>query len=250
MTATEKHLPHPPPGYDFTDAVAVLSLHKGDTVRFTGIDESTAQALQAAISGVWRLGIQESHWSGGTSVAPKYYKLKFRGNPWSGQGSEAVPARKLMVTILRTLLAHGWRVEATCDLSKSQWDKDSFVMMRVAPQYLGPSDMFAVSFNMSDRLRLIDAPEAVASVVHATVLEYWAQGIQGTFDYCGSLEYKLRGNPWLGYKDESIAARVMMAKVLARLKNIGYSLYASVDISMGHEGRDLDSWILIRDPSN
>ena len=42
------------------------------------------------------------------------------GNPWSGQGSDAVPARLLTCAVISTLYVRGWVICLTTDISKKE----------------------------------------------------------------------------------------------------------------------------------
>ena len=77
------------------------------------------------------------------------------GNPWSGQGSEAIPSRVLMMAILRALYNIGHVIYLSTDLSRKQFDKDSifFRWHSVPPP---PCTWFAISFNMGGTIRVIE----------------------------------------------------------------------------------------------
>lgn len=49
-----------------------------------------------------------------------------------GFGSEAVPARRLIIHVLHCLASQGWHLHTSCDLSKKQYDKDS-LLFRAGP---------------------------------------------------------------------------------------------------------------------
>jgi hypothetical protein len=63
-----------------------------------------------------------------------------------GQGSEAVPSKRLMVRVLQALAANGWHVYAATDLSKKEYDKDTLIFRAGPP---AQRQMFAVTFNVS-----------------------------------------------------------------------------------------------------
>lgn len=105
--------------------------------------------------------------------------------------------------------------------------------------------MCAISFNRSDLLRVIDGPEEVVGMVRHTIEKGgWKRGLQRFDLYNGCPEFKMYGNPWWADGGETVATRIFLMHLVANLESIGWVVYASVDISTGHEGRDLDSWIL------
>ena len=75
--------------------------------------------------------------------------------PGSGQGDDAVPARLLMCAVLSTLHAAGWILAFSTDISKKELDKDTLIFKKSA--YVEPSIWCSISFNRSDRLRIIGA---------------------------------------------------------------------------------------------
>lgn len=84
-----------------------------------------------------------------------------------GQGSEAVPSRRLIAHVLHALLENGWHLAVSTDLSKKGYDKDTLIFKS------GPSlqrFIFPVSFNQSDKIRLIDPPhEGIKAAFDAAI---------------------------------------------------------------------------------
>ncbi|ORZ36197.1 hypothetical protein BCR44DRAFT_1432969 [Catenaria anguillulae PL171] len=214
----------PPPSYDYEASTATLSLHSSDTLRVVGCDPATINCLRNGIVRFWPRGIQEE----GESKVGQYttYKFKLKGNPWWGNAEESVHARQLMSAIFRSMLESGWRLLASFDSSKKEMDKDTLAFLRSTPiQLASPSDLFSISFNEQDLLRVIGASPEVDPIVHQTILN----------------------NPWYPWeKTEAIHSRIMLTQLLARLRKMGYHLYASVDISGGSEGYDTDSWFVVK----
>ena len=93
-----------------------------------------------------------------------------------------------------------------------------------------------LQLSMTDRLRLINLPQADTSAVHATVAQVWHDrrgSIQAERLYGGSHEIQLYGNPW---SYSSIAERVvprrrLVARVLACLWDRGWAVLAATDVS-------------------
>ncbi|KAF9362008.1 hypothetical protein BGX34_006788 [Mortierella sp. NVP85] len=112
-------------------------------------------------------------------------------------------------------------------------------------------ELFAVSFNRSDRIRVISQqPPQVASrmmeLIKQAVASQWKYGIQAEQDYCGAAEIKLQGNPFNAKRSEAIYARMLLAQMIANFKVEGYKLYASLSLGEGKDGRDVESWVLRR----
>lgn len=72
-----------------------------------------------------------------------------------GSGAEAIWARRLILHIIHALAASGWHVLVSADLTKKSYDKDSIIFKSGPPIQ---RNMFCVSFNESDKIRIIDSP--------------------------------------------------------------------------------------------
>jgi len=136
----------------------------------------------------------------------------------------------------------GWNLIQSSDVSKKPGDKDTLFFENATPD--PDAQIFSISFNMTDRIRVIDAPQFI-NYVREAIKTTWGKGIQNERDYKGSHEFKLHGNPWWADGSETVHARVLLAQILANFRALGFKLYASVDLSMGTQhGADLESWFL------
>lgn len=73
---------------------------------------SAVESVRQAVLSAWPKGIQvEKEISGST-------ELQLRGNPWSGQGDEAIPAIYTMCQIMSALYHIGWSLVMATDISK------------------------------------------------------------------------------------------------------------------------------------
>ena len=50
-------------------------------------------------------------------------------------------------------------------------------------------------------------------------------------DYCGSHEFKLKGNPWWADGEETVESRYLIGSLLAGLKQEGWEVGATLDVS-------------------
>ncbi|KAI9183669.1 hypothetical protein H9P43_004587 [Blastocladiella emersonii ATCC 22665] len=256
----EKSLPmQPPPAYSYDEAVAIVSLHSSDTLRVCGIDsDRELEAITETIRSAWPRGIQKhKKYPADDAGVPRtkdgrpstMAKYQLNGNPWWGQGEEAVPARVLVAALFRTLLRLGWRLAIAADTTKRLYDKDTWILLRAAPvTFDDDRDVWSISFNRWDRLRIIGARPEMAAVVRSAIDTYWRRGVAKVSDYCGAIEFKLNGNPWMSSDtNDAMSSRLMVAMILAKLRNHGYSVYASVDISRASEDQgETDSWVIVK----
>lgn len=137
----------------------------------------------------------------------------------------------------------GWNLLQSTDVSKREGDKDSLFFEK------GQADpdarLFVVSFNQRNRIRLIDAPDLMPCIVDACS-QFWTKGIDDQTEFNGCMELKLKGTPWYPVSEDAVRSKLVLCKVLANFRSLGYKLYASVDISYGTEGQDLETWVLRR----
>ncbi|KZV68104.1 hypothetical protein PENSPDRAFT_653547 [Peniophora sp. CONT] len=218
---------------------ACMLLSRSDRVRLLGFPDSVIPSVTEAIRGVWALGIQSSgpyEWGG--------YEWKLPGRPWYGSGREAVPARRLIVHILHALAVCGWELAFSSDLTKKSYDKDTLFFKAAAPvqRYF-----FSISFNESDKIRLIESPNAqVTDAFVDAVSKSWTLGIQETKEKeANCLQMKLKGNPWWASNGAQVCgARLLGCAILATMDAHGFELIGSVDMSIGggDSNPDLDTW--------
>ncbi|KAG0205046.1 hypothetical protein BGX28_003210 [Mortierella sp. GBA30] len=231
----------PSPQYQQSPRVCCITLNETDKIRLIGTPPEITRPMRLAITASWGGPIQkECNYSGA-------HEFKLLGNPWFGQGAEAVRARRLITGVLRVMAQHGWNLIQSADVSKKQSDKDSMFFESVAQSHgvmdVGSVDMFAVSFNRTDRIRVIDAGAHVAVAMKEAIRLQWKYGIQQEQIYEGALEFKLRGNPFFAEGVETVYSRMLLCQILANLRSLGYKLYTSVDISIGNDGMDVESWV-------
>ncbi|KAF9950103.1 hypothetical protein BGZ65_006859 [Modicella reniformis] len=238
-----------------TPTVCCITLNEWDKIRLIDAPVNLRVALRKAIVASWGPIQREQDYNGA-------HEFKLKGNPWSGQGEEAVKARRLITAVLRAMAMHGWNLIQATDISKKQHDKDSLFFEPVVVRNLdgsvspttstavvevGHADMFAVSFNRTDRIRLIDAPEHLRTLLRNIIMQQWKKGIQLEQFYDSSAyEYKLSGSPFFTTGAEAVYIRLLLAKILACFREQGFKLYTSVDISTGHDGMDVESWVFRR----
>ncbi|KAL1924635.1 uncharacterized protein VTP21DRAFT_4289 [Calcarisporiella thermophila] len=215
--------------------ISCISFNRTDRMRLFNFSPTLVNSIRSAIRESWKQGIQSE---------VDYYgakEFKLYGNPWLGNVDEAVSSRRLLTAILKCMAKNGWNLIASADISKKSHDKDTLFFEYVAT--IVEPMMFAMSFNMNDRLRIIEADQQVQTVVQNTIHAAWKKGVQNKREYYGALEFKLAGWPWFADGKETVEIRLLLVQILNELRKIGYKLYASVDISAGTDGKDLESWV-------
>jgi len=229
---------HPklPPAENQNFQVCSISFNQQDRIRLIGLPLEVINAMRTTIANNWGQIQSEKDYYG-------TYEFKLTGYPWAGEGEDSVGSRRLLAGVLTTMAQFGWNLLQAADVSKKPHDKDTLFFEKGIED--PEAHLFAMSFNMRDRIRIIDAPSLLPCVVDA-VRKYWPSGIQNQCDYYGSKELKLSGNPWWPDGSECVYGRMLLCQIIANVRANGYKLYGSVDISTGHKGMDLESWIFRR----
>ncbi len=223
--------------------VCCITMNMGDRLRLLACPAEVIPLIRECIQASWGKIQDERPYNGS-------HEFKLKGYPWYGQGNDAVASRRLLAAILTVMAKNGWNLLQSSDVSKKMGDKDSlfFESGKIDEE----ASLFAVSFNMGDRIRIIDAPGFLPYVQEA-VKQFWPRGIQNEREYCGSMELKLAGNPWYPFGEEAVYSKLLLCQLIANFHSVGYKLYASVDISQGHTqttgaghqtgSSDLESWV-------
>ncbi|CDZ96637.1 hypothetical protein [Phaffia rhodozyma] len=229
-------LPYDPPP-PFPHLFGCLHLGRTDRLRLIGLPANVTTVVDDAVRRAWSSGIQ--------SQGPyhKGYEWKLSGRPWYGQGSEAISARRLLCHVLHALSAVGWDLHQACDLSKKIGDKDALILHSVPPR---KKYYFAISFNESDKVRIIDPPDEYVKNAFIQAVHTWPFGIQSSGEKeAGAWQLKLCKNPWWSSDGvQVVEARILGCTILSAMESVGYELVGSVDMSIGtgEYVSDLDTW--------
>lgn len=93
-------------------ALSAVTLNMSDRLRLIRFSEREIGALRSTIQGLWGRGIQSEREYHGA------HEFKLKGYPWNGQGSDAIPSRRLMCGVLSTLHGMGWVLAMSTDVTK------------------------------------------------------------------------------------------------------------------------------------
>jgi hypothetical protein len=147
----------------------------------------------------------------------------------------------------------------SADLTKKQYDKDS-VFFKTGPPL--QRFFFSITFNESDKVRIIDSPSEQVTEAFKTVVavspfiplkvvalmkqQSWPGGIQDQkWKEDGCWQIKLRGTPFYTSSGEQInQTRLLMCNILGVMDHHGFELVASVDQSIGSDnvGERKSNW--------
>ncbi|KAI1014949.1 hypothetical protein LB503_004081 [Fusarium chuoi] len=95
-----------------------------------------------------------------------------------------------------------------------------------------------MTFNMFDRIRLINFTESEVSGIKEVVAERWSAGLSHVQPYGESMEFRLRGRPWLHRSGGNDDSRRLMLRILEKLFDMGWVLQGAMEITLKSESKD------------
>jgi len=183
-------------------------------------DKDIVEAVEAAIKDHWPEGASRKFKAG---QIPGLGSFKMCGTPWWADGQAAVHTRILVLKIMESLLQAGWLCIDAMDIFNQLADKSLFVFRKCNPV---TTNMVAISFNQSDRIRLMNGNPEMQTALEKTIKNQW--NIQKSSEYGPSYEWKLEGKPW----DEGFFHNKALALFLLHaMTELGWVLICSADIS-------------------
>ena len=154
-------------------------------------------------------------------------KLSLGGVSWAAAGDSAIAVRRVIMEVIRAARRHKFELVTNLNLTGTA---DSLLFQHKASLQDAPEDMFLISLNRDDRLRLVAAPSYVVTATEEVVAQLW--GVQGCKERgADCYEFKLYGRPWWADGEDAVKARHLVASVLARYKALGWEVAAAADLS-------------------
>ncbi|KAL2384026.1 hypothetical protein RJZ90_002268 [Blastomyces dermatitidis] len=238
----------------FRTNFASVSLHMTDRIRFLGFSSADVTRIYEIIQGCWPKGIQVRMFSSKPTpstpskpeigmLSTREYgpsdEIRLRGNPWRPSAwfeDEKTAARRLVCGLLRGLYDMGWVLKSSVDVLKKEGNKGSAPLLPPPPR----SNWLCISFNKSDLLQLIDAPEPLCQAM----VNALGDKVQRTQFLESSFEIKFHGYPWKASGTETVETRLILLNVLDCLEQFGFTLYASInqDTNQSEQKTEADTW--------
>ncbi|XP_023342156.1 uncharacterized protein LOC111711902 [Eurytemora carolleeae] len=166
-------------------------------------------------------------------------QLKLVGSPWSGvSGEYSIKIRKLILSVLKLFQSHSIHFTAKVNFNRST-DSVFFLCDESSFSLATPENMFCLSLNKYDRLRVIEAPSDVLHLLPGLIQQSWPYGIQQVRDYHSSQEYKLGSSPWWCDGEDGFHAKRLVSSLVAGLKFTGWDVLMSLNISSVIEDKSI-----------
>lgn len=89
----------------------------------------------------------------------------------------------------------------------------------------------ALILSRYDRLRLLQVPSNMVSVIRECVNKQWYLQLLKQKDYHGTIELKLGGCPWWADGNDAVEARYFISSLVGTLKSHGWEVCGTVDLS-------------------
>ena len=190
-----------------------------DRIRLLHFPPAQRDTIRTTIQRTWPRGIQNERDYYGS------YEFKMHGNPWSPYGEDALHARRLTRGILATLYEAGWVLYIATDISQNPGDKDNLFFRHQSPAPT-PCEWFSVTFSRGDRIRLIDAPQAVVDDTLAALAPETQS--HAPYKIPGVYEIKLNGWPFAASGGKTMVSRQLCLKLFSVLERNGFTVSASM----------------------
>ena len=148
---------------------------------------------------------------------------------WHATGDQAISLRKMLMEVIQVARKH--KYDLICNLN-TKGTTDS-LMFQHNPNLsdFRQEDMFIMSLNRNDRIRLISAPDYIVTSTADVVTSYWDKGIQENEAKEGFHELKLRGTPWWADGESAVKSRFLIINMIAKFQALGWEVAATLDVS-------------------
>ncbi|TLS30553.1 hypothetical protein PpBr36_02718 [Pyricularia pennisetigena] len=223
----------------FRSQFACVTLNMFDRIRLINFPPEEVDAVREVVIRVWPEGIKDVRPYGGAT------EIKCRRWPFSsGQFNGDDNSRRLVMRLVNVLFDMGWVLQTTLDMSNKEYDKDALFFRKQSPPP-PPCDWIIMSFDTYSKTKIIgDLPPELAS---GLVQVFQGTGILKRHEFAGDrLKIHLHGYPWAPDGQATVTTRMMIIRVLECMEAFGFSVYTSMDMTCGQEGRETDVMICCR----
>jgi hypothetical protein len=189
-----------PSNFSSVHPFVCVGLTRSDELQIINLPSQLIEPLKQVVYQFWTKGIQNESYENGV------LEIKMAGKPLYATDLQSVMVKVLIQNIIATL--HRFQYVYTVNVNlKSTADSlyfryDPNVPVNEAAQFC------TISLNRTDWLQVICAPEAIVNMIRGVIQTVWSHGkIQEEKDHHGSWEFRISGNPWHSWKEQSVMAR-------------------------------------------
>ncbi|KAH6669708.1 hypothetical protein F5X68DRAFT_265170 [Plectosphaerella plurivora] len=221
----------------FKTEFACISLNKSDRIRLIDFPPPDFTAVQDVVKKTWHEGIARSDGYGSSR------EIKLNGYPWRADIDGQDASRVLILRILECLFNRGWVMQASIDMIRKESDKDTLVLRWQNPPP-PPCDWLCVSFDSSDKLKIVGNPPKALS---QALIAMYGSSIQRHEVTPQRLKIKFNGMPWRPNGTDTVTTRKMLLQLIKKLEEFGYTIYSAMDISDSTDKGETDVLIVQRE---
>jgi len=219
-----------------TGPIACIAPSKLEKMLLIDMPSHIEKELTELVQNMWGLQGRNLEESVGQSLTSE---LTMEDTPWSlsklqtssgkeGKGKEGVKLRQLLMEMIRVMRRNNYALLVNINTKDKT---DSLFFQHNMALYGSPEDMFIMSLNDEDKIRLIRAPDYIIKLVGEVIKRTWRRVLKWEGKYCGSYEFRLSGNPWWADGEDTVESRYLVGTLLAELKKQGWEVEATLDVS-------------------
>ena len=164
------------------------------------------------------------------------FEFKLNGLPWMDMSDDIINSRVIMREILACLYKTGWILHACTNIATNSYNNDTLIFRK--QQHPPPaSEWISISLREGDNLLLIGANMELINATREVLTNFTSLQEDGPWrgELLGAWGFKIKGKPWFAPVKETMTTRLLLLKILERLEELGWGLYATVGQSMGHD---------------
>ncbi|QPC79095.1 hypothetical protein HYE68_009847 [Fusarium pseudograminearum] len=208
----------------FKTQFACMTLNMTDRIRLINFTEVEVQAVKQIVKTRWKPGLVQSHPYGDST------EIWVRGRPWAYDSNGNDDARRLILWILERLFDHGWVVQCSLDITKKSESKDSLIFRKQNPIPM-PCDWICVSFDNSDKLKIVDSPPKDLT---DAILQTFSCEVRRREITPEKFKIHLGVQPWEPSGTDTVTTRILLLRLVETLERRGFTIYATI----GSKGED------------
>ena len=202
----------------------VVGLSSFDSLMILNAPMDLHRLFKNAIERSWPRGIQKWKYD-----ENEVLMIKLKGCPWSPYSEDTVYSRVILQTIISDLMSRHWNLYGNSNI-RSGFNTLFFdYSLNMVPGEQPSPAHFIISFNSTNLVRVIGAPENIVSAVRSTIQSVWTKEEESR--YAESWQFMLRGSPWWASGEEAVKSRYLIKRLMEAMLAHGWSPVAAIDSS-------------------
>ncbi|KAF5576684.1 hypothetical protein FPCIR_12474 [Fusarium pseudocircinatum] len=191
----------------FQTQFACMTFNMFDRIRLINFTEAEVSAIKEVVAARWSAGLSHVQPSGGND-----------------------DSRRLMLRILERLFDMGWVLQGAMEITLKSESKDSLIFRKQDP-IPPPCDWICISFDNSDKLKIIDSPPKDLT---DAILQIFGRDVRRKEITSDRFKVHLANMPWNPSGTDTVQTRIILLKLIETLERCGFTIYATI----GSKGED------------